>query len=295
MSLRLGDIELFTVRDGLFRLDGGAMFGIVPKPVWERVAPADDRNRIQLSLNPLLIRTKEKNILVDTGIGSKHDAKWNDLYAVDHRWSVPESLKEIDLSPSDIDLVVPSHMHFDHMGGATVLEGGKAVPTFPKATYVIQKREWDAAHDPNPRTKGSYRPDDFAPIEKAGQLKLVDGDEELVPGVWVRHTNAHTPGHQVVFVESQGQTAVYLGDLMPTAGHLKPAWCMGYDLFPYEVARFKQEFLESAEEKGWILVFDHDTETAMARVERKEKGYGIRPVQVFSGNRSAPAPAGKSR
>lgn len=295
MSFRIGEIELFTVRDGLFRLDGGAMFGIVPRPVWERVAPPDERNRIRLSLNPLLIRTGKKNILVDTGIGSKRDAEWNDRFGVDHRWSVPESLKEIGLSTADIDLVIPSHLHFDHMGGATVLEGGKPVPTFPRATYLVQRAEWEAAHDPNPRTKGSYLREDFEPVEKAGRLKLLDGEEEVVPGVRVRPTGAHTQGHQIVFIESGGRTAVYMGDLMPTTAHLKPAWCMGYDLFPYDVARWKLEILERAEREGWILIFDHDLETAMARVERKEKGYALEPVRVFRQGRAVPGPAGEAR
>jgi len=282
-SFRLGRFELSTVRDGLFKLDGGAMFGIVPKPVWEKVAVPDERNRVQLSLNPLLVRTGSKNILVDTGIGSKRDAKWNDLYGVDHRWSVPESLRSLGLTTRDIDYVVPSHMHFDHMGGATTLEAGKPVPTFPRATYLIQRREWEAAHDTNPRTKGSYWTDDFDPLERAGRVKLLDGDEEVAPGVRLQHTNAHTQGHQIVRLESEGRQAVYLGDLMPTSGHLKPAWCMGYDVFPYEVARLKIEILSRAAREDWLLIFDHDVRVSTARVVKGEKDYQLVAVSLMEG------------
>ncbi len=278
---QLGQIQLCVVRDGLFKLDGGAMFGIVPRPVWEKSAKPDERHRIQLSLNPLLIRTPSKNILVDTGIGNKYDAKWNDLYAIDHRWSVPESLKRVGLSVNDIHYVVPTHMHFDHMGGATVREGGKVVPTYPRAMYVLQRREWDAAHSKNPRTRGSYVADDFLPIEASQRLKLIDGDEELSKGIIIRHTNAHTPGHQVVHIESDGQKAVYLGDVMPTTNHVKPGWCMGYDVFPMEVARYKVELLERAYKENWILIFDHDTTVAMARVIKEKDNYGLMPTQMF--------------
>lgn len=276
--IRLGRLELATVRDGLFKLDGGAMFGIVPKPVWERVAPPDSRNRIQLSLNPLLIKTGSKNILVDTGIGSKRDAEWNDRYGVDHRWSVPESLRAVGLTTNDIDYVIPTHMHFDHMGGATALEGGKPVPTFPRATYLIQRKEWDAANDRNPRTRGSYHADDYLPLERAGRVKFLDGDEEVAPGVRIRHTNAHTPGHQAVYLDSDGAKAVFVGDLIPTTDHLKPAWCMGYDLFPYDVARLKEEMLQEAVEQERILIFDHDVRVSMARVSRTETGYRFVPI-----------------
>jgi glyoxylase-like metal-dependent hydrolase (beta-lactamase superfamily II) len=275
--LKLGNIELHPLSDGHFRLDGGAMFGIVPKPLWEKLSPADARNRIELSLNPLLIKTPAKNILVDTGIGTKHDARFSEMYAIDHRWTLPESLKEVGLTTAEIDYVIPSHMHFDHMGGATIKEGGSIVPTFPKATFLVQRKEWEAAFLENPRSKGSYIPDDYLPIEK--RVKLLDGDEEIVPGVCVRHTNAHTQGHQVTFIEQNGLKAVYLGDLMPTSAHLKPAWCMGYDLFPLEVARIKQQFLEQAAREGWIIIFDHDLSMKMARVKQEERGYTLERIE----------------
>lgn len=278
---QVGQIQVAPVRDGLFKLDGGAMFGIVPKPVWEKVNKPDERNRIQLALNPLLIRTATKNILVDTGIGNKYDAKWNDLYAIDHRWSVPESLKRMGLSVNDIHYVIPTHLHFDHMGGATVREGGRVVPTYPKASYIVQEKEWDASRLNNPRTRGSYLDDDFLPIEAAGRLKLIDGDEEVTKGVWIRHTNAHTPGHQIVFIESDGHKAVYLGDVMPTSSHMKPGWCMGYDVFPMEVARIKTEILERACKENWTLIFDHDVTVAMARVIKEGNNFALMPVQMY--------------
>lgn len=279
--VQFGRFRLATARDGLFRLDGGAMFGIVPRVVWERVAQPDERHRIQLSLNPLVIEGHGKRILVDTGIGGKRDAKWGDMFGVDHRWDLAGSLRALGLALSDIDYVVPSHLHFDHMGGATVLEGGRAVPTFPRATYLVQTAEWDAAHSDNPRSRGSYLREDFDPLEGSGRLKLLRGDEEIVPGVRVSKTVGHTPGHQIVYVESEGKTAVYMGDLMPTSAHVKPAWCMAYDCFPLDVARTKAEMLERAAAGGWLLVLDHDLHIAMASVTREKDQFRLEPVVSF--------------
>lgn len=273
---KLGRFELHAVSDGFFRLDGGAMFGIVPKVVWEKVTEVDARNRIRLSLSCLLIRTGRRNILVDTGIGTKHDAKFVEMFGIEHPPTAPESLKRLGLSVEDVDAVVMSHLHFDHAGGATVREGGEVRPTYPKATYFIQRGMWEEAQIPNARTKGSYLPDDFLPLEMHGRLKLIDGEFEIEPGVLCRKTGGHVKNHQVVFVESEGRKAIYWADLLPTSNHVRPAWTMGYDLYPHEVADIKERWLRDAIAQEWINFFEHDPKVCMARVR---EGYTVEPLE----------------
>lgn len=277
---RLGQFELHAVGDGFFRLDGGAMFGIVPKALWEKVHPPDDRNRITLSLTTFLIRTGQKNILVDTGIGIKHDQRFVDLYAVDHPTTVASSLQKIALSVDDIDLVILSHLHFDHAGGATVRDaGGALAPTFPKATYFIQKGMWAEALTDNPRTKGSYIQEDFLPLEKAGRVKFLNGDAEIEPGIRVWWSGGHVKHHQCVIVDSQGRKAIYWADLLPTANHVKPAWVMGYDLYPAETAALKEKMLRRVIAEEWLNVFEHDPKIAFAYVR---DGYKVEPLERVS-------------
>jgi glyoxylase-like metal-dependent hydrolase (beta-lactamase superfamily II) len=280
---RLGDFELHAVSDGFFRLDGGAMFGIVPKPLWEKVAPPDDRNRITLSLTPLLIRTGKKNVLVDTGIGDHRDAKFLDIYGVDRCRTLAGSLEEIGLRPEDIDIVVLSHLHFDHAGGATRRTGEDLVPAFPRATYVIQRGMWEEALQPNPRTRGSYIPDDFVPLQKAGRVKFVDGDEEVTPGVRVHKSGGHVKHHQVVFAESGGRKAIYWADLLPTSSHVRPAWVMGYDLYPHEVAEIKEGMVERAAAERWVNVFEHDPKIAMGLILKDAKGFRVETIEPVRG------------
>jgi len=281
--IRLGDFELHAVRDGFFRLDGGAMFGIVPKVAWERVTAADDKNRITLSLTNLLIRAHGKNILVDTGIGTKHDPKFVDMYAIVHPPTTPESLGKIGVKPEDIHHVIISHLHFDHAGGATIRRNGDVVSTYPNAEYLIQEGMWREAQEPNPRTKGSYFPEDFLPLEKTGKLKLIRGDHEVVPGVRCVLTGGHVKHHQVVRIESRGEKAIYWADMMPTSNHVKPAWVMGYDLFPHEVAALKQKWLAEAIREGWVNVFEHDPAISMARIVDDGKGgFRVEPLETIS-------------
>jgi len=270
--IQLGDFELRAISDGTFRLDGGAMFGIVPKPAWEKVAPADEKNRILLSLTNLLIKANGSWILVDTGIGTKHEPKFVDMYAVKHPPTTPESLAKEGVRPEDINFVVFSHLHFDHAGGATVRHNGSLVPTYPNATYIVQEGMWHEAQEPNPRTKGSYMPDDFLPLEKAGRLKLINGEHEITKGVRCVPTGGHVKHHQVVKFESQSEKGIYWADLLPTTAHIKPAWVMGYDLYPHEVAALKQKMLADAMRERWVNVFEHDPNIAMARILDDSKG-----------------------
>jgi glyoxylase-like metal-dependent hydrolase (beta-lactamase superfamily II) len=277
---KLGDFELHAVSDGTFRLDGGAMFGIVPKPVWEKVMPADERNRIPLALTCLLVKTGKKNVLIDTGLGEKHDEKFKELYGVDRAWNLKHRLAELKVRNEEIDYVILSHLHFDHAGGCTVRTlQGDLVPTFPNAQYVVQKGMWEEAVEPNPRTKGSYMRDDFAPLKLMGRVKLVEGDVEIVPGVWTRATGGHVRHHQCVEIQSGGRKAFFWADLMPTTAHVKPAWTMGYDLFPYDVALLREKLLTRAVAEEWVNVFEHDPAISMGYIRKDDKGFRVEEIE----------------
>jgi glyoxylase-like metal-dependent hydrolase (beta-lactamase superfamily II) len=205
--MRLGAFELFSLSDGFFGLDGGAMFGVVPKPVWERTNPPDERNRIRLALRPLLVVAGSERVLIDTGIGDKWDAKNTDIYRIEHTDTIESSLARAGFKPEDITKVVLTHLHFDHAGGATKLDSsGKPVPRFPNARYYVQRKEWDLALNPNRRSRAAYLPENFLPLQEAGQLEFIDGNSALVPGLELVLTGGHTPGHQVVVVTDSSES-----------------------------------------------------------------------------------------
>ncbi|MFN3484524.1 MAG: MBL fold metallo-hydrolase [Planctomycetota bacterium] len=281
---RLGDFELYAISDGFFRLDGGAMFGIVPKPLWEKVLPPDERNRVRLALTALLVKTGRANVLVDTGIGAaKRPPKFLELYAVEQPPRLEESLAAAGVCPEEIDFVVLSHLHFDHAGGATVRRGDLFVPSFPRAVYVVQEESWEEALDPNPRTRGSYMQEDFVPLRDGGRIRFVRGEEELVPGVRVRRSGGHCGHHQIVEIESRGRKAIYWADLLPTTRHLRPAWVMGYDLYPAEVAAAKARLLDRIAQERWVNIFEHDPDVAMAYVVRKDKDFAAETIERVPG------------
>ncbi|HLG22369.1 MAG TPA: MBL fold metallo-hydrolase [Candidatus Manganitrophaceae bacterium] len=269
--MKLGQFEIYPLTDGAFRLDGGAMFGVVPKVLWEKHHPPDDRNRIQLELGVLLIKAHGMNILVDTGIGNKGDAKFNEIYKVERRPSIEESLSKLHLFPADIDLVINTHFHFDHAGGNTKRDDrGHIHPTFPKATYFIQKGEWEFANAPNERTRGSYLLENYEVLPKEGRLELLEGDSEILKGISVVRTPGHTEHHQSIFIESNGQKALFFGDLIPTAAHLPLPYIMGYDLFPLTTLETKRKLLEQAMEEHWLLIFQHDPKIRMGYLKKSE-------------------------
>jgi glyoxylase-like metal-dependent hydrolase (beta-lactamase superfamily II) len=271
--MKLGAFEIYPVSDGRFRLDGGAMFGVVPKVLWEKCCPADELNRISLSLTALLIRANGKNILVDTGLGPKEDAKFQRMFAVERTPTILESLKQLGLGPDDIHLVINTHLHFDHAGGNTIRESdGSIKPAFPKARYLIQQGEFDDAARSNERTKVSYRPDNFPPIAHINQWEFLRGDTELVPGVTAVVTAGHTRCHQSVKIESEGEVAFFLGDLIPTVSHLPLPYIMGYDLFPIQTLETKRWVLDRAFEERWLLLFEHDPLVQAGYVRRDQEG-----------------------
>lgn len=271
--MELGDFKLYSLSDGVFRLDGGAVFGVVPRPIWEKTSQPDEKNRVPLGINPLLIRTGAENILVDTGIGGKGDERFRSIYAIDRTSTLKGSLAAIGLKPDDITVVINTHLHFDHAGGNTFIDGGGMIrPAFPKARHIVQRGEWEAANAPNERTRASYRQEDFLPVMKDGLFELVEGDTEVVKGVSVFRTSGHNRDIQLVKVTSGAETAVYLSDIVPTVAHLRYPFIMGYDLFPLETLRAKKEILGHAAKERWLLVFEHDPAATMGYVRMEESG-----------------------
>ena len=260
--MTFGDLDLVPLLDGHFRLDGGAMFGVVPKPLWERRAPADGRNRIRLGLRPLLVRGA-RTLIVDAGIGGKMDAKSAEIYAIDREHDLERSIAGAGLTPDDIDVVLASHLHFDHAGGFTARrEDGAVVPTFPRARYVVRAQEWEDATHPHERNRASYLAENFVPLAEAGVVDFIDRDGTIMPGVRVVRTGGHTMHHQMVLIESGGRTAVFAADLIPTTAHVDEPWIMGYDLYPMDTLAFKRTFVREAIDREYLIFFEHDPDVA---------------------------------
>ena len=276
--MRFGDFTLDIVKECTFRLDGGAMFGVVPKVLWNKVSAADEANRILLACNLLVITTPAGRVLVETGMGDRWDEVNTQRYElkqlVDHR----AVLDSIRVGNDEIDAVIISHLHFDHSGGAVRLQDGKLVPTFPNAKYYVQKGEWHLAHNANARARGSYRADDYDPLQAHGNLAIIDGDTQIVPGVWAKVTGGHTSHHQVIMFESQGLKGVFFADIMPTRSHVQPPWVMGYDHFPLESCDVKNHYLRKVADEGWLVVFDHDPDIPWGQVEIVDQKFNFRPL-----------------
>jgi methylmalonyl-CoA epimerase len=268
-TLPFGDLQLTMLHDGPFKLDGGAMFGVVPRPLWERVAPPDDRNRIQMAMRPLLVESSWGRMLVDCGVGEKMDAKARDIYALDRRIVLDHALAEIGMTTDSIDTVLATHLHFDHFGGATARVGQQLVPRFARAEYFIRAAEWEDATHPHERNRASYLQDDFVPLKDAGVVQFYEGDTEIRPGVEVMRTGGHTGQHQVVFIRSGGRTAVFVADMIPTTAHLQDPWVMGYDLFPMETLAFKRQFIREAIEREYLICFEHDPKIAAGYIREQ--------------------------
>jgi methylmalonyl-CoA epimerase len=268
--LALGDLQLSILHDGPFRLDGGAMFGVVPRVLWEQKTAPDDRHRIQLAMRPLLVEAAWGRMLIDCGAGDKMDARQRDIYAFDRAHALDDALGERGLAADGIDLVLATHLHFDHFGGATARVGGLVRPRFPKAQYLIRSAEWEDATHPHERNRASYLQEDFVPLREAGVVTFFEGDQEIRPGVRVVRTGGHTGQHQIVFVESGGKTVVFVADLIPTTAHLQDAWVMGYDLFPVDTLMFKKRFIREAIDREHLIVFEHDPHVAAGYIREAD-------------------------
>ncbi len=265
--MNLGTFQINVLHDGYFKLDGGAMFGVVPKLIWDRLEPSDENNRIMLASNPTLVRTGEHTVLIDTGLGSKYGSQDLENYCIELPRLLMAELMRNEVSAEMIDYVINSHLHFDHIGGNTFKDiDGTIKPAFPNARYVIQKAEYEDAMAKSPRTKASYNLDDIVPLQESGQIHLIDGDAEIVPGIRVRVTGGHTRSHSIVEIESEGEKALFLADLIPTSSHIRVPYVMGYDLFPADTAEYKEKLLKEAADGEYQLIFEHSPNNKVGRV-----------------------------
>lgn len=277
-------IRVTAIDAGTVRLDGGSMFGVVPKTMWSRHVPADERNRIVLSMRCLLVETGEANVVFDTGAGNKTSDKLRAIYGIDNDGEptrLETSLKAAGVAPDEVDLVVPTHLHFDHAGGQTkLLDDGSVVPAFANARYLIRRGEWEAGHSSNRRIRSSYTKADFDPLEEAGVVELIEGDTEIVPGVRLVGLPGHTHHHQGVLIDVGDEIIWFPCDLAPTSAHLRLSWIMAYDLEPLVTLESKERWLTRAGDEGWRIVFTHDDAVVSGRAVPTESGVGCQIEDV---------------
>ena len=280
-TLTIGRLKVHAIQAGGQRLDGGAMFGVVPKPLWERRIKADERNRIQLGMRCLLIEHDRGLVLIDNGAGNKENPKFHEIYGVENsgtngRTLLEDGLREVGARPEDIALMIDTHLHFDHAGGNTWIDPeGVVHATFPRARYVVQAGEVAYARRANERTSASYFPANWDAIVAGGRFDFVSGEPELLPGVGLRLTPGHTPFHQSVLLRSAGETLCFLGDVVPTSHHLPLPWIMGYDVEPLVTLESKRTLLADAVREEWTVVFEHDAAVGFGRVVHDGKGYAL--------------------
>lgn len=280
-SLTIGRLKVHAIQAGGQRLDGGAMFGVVPKPLWERRIQADERNRIQLGMRCLLVEHERGLVLIDNGAGNKENRKFHDIYGVENsgaggRTLLEDGLRSLGVKPGDIALMIDTHLHFDHAGGNTFVDGDGVVhPTFPNARYVVQRGEYDWATHTNERTAASYFAHNFEPIVAAGLFDFVTGEVEVWPGIRLIPTPGHTPHHQSILLESAGARAFYPADLSPTASHIPLPWIMGYDVEPLRSLETKRVMWKRAVDEDWLLIFEHDAFVTSGRIVPDGRGYSF--------------------
>jgi glyoxylase-like metal-dependent hydrolase (beta-lactamase superfamily II) len=287
--LMLGDFDLLSFSDGTYPLDGGAFFGVIPKSMWSRRMAADEKNCITSGLNSLVIRTGKQTVLIETGIGNKLSERMVKFYGQPAK--LLDDLSAAGIAPEDVDIVINSHLHFDHCGWNTVRDkNGKAVATFPRAKYYAPEGEWQYARKPSERDAISYISDNYDPLVASGQMTLLKGGEEIVPGISVETFRGHTAGMMAVIVRGSGEsphlwqnrpevghppyppTACYISDLMPTSAHIDLAWGMGFDLYPLDTIESKKRYYARALPEKWLTVFTHDPQIPWAYVEKDESG-----------------------
>jgi glyoxylase-like metal-dependent hydrolase (beta-lactamase superfamily II) len=278
--MRLGEIEVQYLHGGNFYLDGGAMFGVVPKPLWEKKSPPDNRNRIRLAANSLLARTQNKNILIETGNGTKWTPKLRDIYGIQEGDPLIDNLAVLGVRPDQIDAVINTHLHFDHAGGNTKLVNDKAAPTFPNAQYIVQAAEIAHAANPTERDRASYFEENFLPMQQSGQWHALAGDTEIIPGISAVGIPGHNADIQAIKLTSGGKTIFFVADLFPTRHHLSLPWIMAYDLYPLQTLETKRKWLETIVQKNWIVVFGHDPDIPAATLHQQENKIAFQPIDL---------------
>jgi len=272
----LGDFELTAISDGDYYGDGGAFFGVVPKVLWQRKVPADDRNRIRVGLNSVLVRTGKQNVLIETGIGNKLPEKQKKIWESGEK--LLENLHAAGLAPEDIDIVINSHLHFDHCGWNTIYKNGAAVATFPNAKYYAPEGEWKHGSLQLERDRVSYISDNYDPLIRSGQMQLITGEAEIAPGISVAPWPGHTRHMQAIFLRSGGKTACYISDLIPTTWHLDVTWVMAYDLFPLEAIENRKRYYQAALDEDWLTLFTHDPEVPWAHLTLSDGKITVRSM-----------------
>lgn len=279
--MRIGDYSVDSLNAGDLRLDGGAMFGVVPRTLWEREMPPDDRNRIAMTMNVLLVRGPGITLLVDTGAGSKEDERFRDLYAMGPAL-LNSALASRGVEPGDVDVVFNTHLHFDHAGGNTRRDAsGKVVASFPKARYIVQADELAEAEAAHERNRASYLPDNWRPLAAEGRLETLHGEAEIAPGLHALPLPGHTRGLQGLLIESGNDRGLFLADCVPTSHHVPLPWIMAYDLYPLETLETKRRILPRAAREGWVVFFEHDPAVRAARLsEDKPLRFSVHPVEA---------------
>jgi glyoxylase-like metal-dependent hydrolase (beta-lactamase superfamily II) len=270
--MQIGKYKLRTIFSGKISLDGGAMFGIIPKPLWEKTNPADELNRVTLATRNLLLLSDDKKILIDTGMGKKWDDKAKNIYNIDPKLDLVLALVQNGIKSEEITDVLLTHLHFDHTGGSTKFDNGKLVPAFPNAKYFVQKKNFEWAMNPSDRDRGSYIKENFEPLVKEGVLNLVDGEIQFDDNISFRIINGHTFGQQMIKISDSSNTVLYAADLLPFVSQIKIPYVMGYDLQPLVTIAEKKKYLQLAAKENWLLYFGHDPDYAIATVKHSEKG-----------------------
>ena len=273
--LALGGLEITLVREAIYHWDGGAVFGVVPKTLWSRKVPADDLNRVAMGLNCYVVSGDDYTVLIETGAGDKLEPRARERMKLPPARPLPEIVDECGIDPDSIDIVINSHLHWDHCGGNTTVSGAQARPAFPKAVYYACRGEWEHAHTRHPRDSVSYHDLNYDPLVASGQMRLIDGAFEVVPGIRMEPAPGHNRDMMVVTAESEGRKFCFLSDLVPTVAHLKPTWVAAFDLYPLECIDTKTRWLRDAAQGGWICGFGHDAHVAFAGIQARDDSFEV--------------------
>jgi glyoxylase-like metal-dependent hydrolase (beta-lactamase superfamily II) len=281
--MKIGQYQLYSIETSEFALDGGAMFGIIPKPLWEKQAPADDKNRIAMVTRSLLLVSDDHKIIVDTGNGTKWQEKFKDIYRIElDKLNLEKSLSRYNFTPEEITDVYCTHLHFDHVGGNTKKVNGKLEPVFPNANYWIQTENWDLANSPSEKDAGSFMSDDWNVLKENGMIKFVDGKDSFLPRITQELTYGHTIGMMHPIVGDSSKKLIYMADLIPMAAHIPLPWVMAYDIHPVQTVKEKGEILPKIVEEEWIIFFEHDPEYQAASVHFDGKNYRLKDPVIIS-------------